>query len=207
MMAISRPSFFAVARTRSARSTWSLVLPWEKLRRTTSTPAASIRARTSGSLQAGPRVATILVARGMAGRKVARAWRDYRDVFAAQDAKDGKRFARTPLQCALAASRAGPRVRVAWEGAMRNRQGIGEWVCVALFALAALSCAAEAYDGPVEKKAFSMPSYSTVGGKPIINVRIGYETYGKLNAAGDNAIFIPHYFSGTSHAAGKYQPS
>ena len=90
---------------------------------------------------------------------------------------------------------------------MRNRQGIGEWVRVALFALVALSCAAEAYDGPVEKKVFSMPSYTSVGGKPIINVRVGYETYGKLNAAGDNAIFIPHYFSGTSHAAGKYQPS
>jgi homoserine O-acetyltransferase len=37
------------------------------------------------------------------------------------------------------------------------------------------------------------------------DVRVGYETYGKLNAAGDNAIFVPHFFSGTSHAAGKYK--
>ena len=63
-----------------------------------------------------------------------------------------------------------------------------------------------AYDGPVEKKTFTLPTYTTVGGKTIKNVRVGYETYGKLNAAGDNAIFVPHFFSATSHAAGKYTP-
>src|SRR5438094_3571247 len=62
------------------------------------------------------------------------------------------------------------------------------------------------YDGPVEKQVFALPAYTTVGGKTLKNVRIGYETYGKLNAAGDNAIFIPHFFSGNSHAAGKYKP-
>jgi len=67
--------------------------------------------------------------------------------------------------------------------------------------------AAGAYDGPVEKKAFTLPSYTTVGGRMLRNVQVGYETYGKLNAAGDNAIFIPHFFSGTSHAAGKYTPA
>jgi homoserine O-acetyltransferase len=56
-----------------------------------------------------------------------------------------------------------------------------------------------------EKKFFTLPQYTTVGGKPIKNVRVGYETYGKLNAAGDNAVFIPHFFSGTSHAAGRYK--
>ena len=40
-------------------------MPWEKLKRTTSTPAVSMRSSTSGSLEAGPRVATILVLRGM----------------------------------------------------------------------------------------------------------------------------------------------
>src|SRR6185369_2081775 len=64
-----------------------------------------------------------------------------------------------------------------------------------------------AYDGPVEKKTFALPSYTTVAGKTIKNVRVGYETYGTLNAAGDNAIFIPHFFSGNSHAAGKYKAS
>src|SRR5438046_6139124 len=62
------------------------------------------------------------------------------------------------------------------------------------------------YDGPVEKQVFTLPAYTTVGGKMLKNVRVGYETYGKLNAAGDNAIFIPHFFSGNSHAAGKYKP-
>ncbi|HYT96857.1 MAG TPA: homoserine O-acetyltransferase, partial [Casimicrobiaceae bacterium] len=66
---------------------------------------------------------------------------------------------------------------------------------------------ATGYDGPVEKQVFTMASYTTVGGKTLKNVRVGYETYGKLNAAGDNAIFVPHFFSGNSHAAGKYKPS
>ena len=72
---------------------------------------------------------------------------------------------------------------------------------------AALSMAAHAYDGPVEKKTFTLPAYTTVGGKALKDVKVGYETYGKLNAAGDNAIFVPHFFSGTSHAAGKYKPA
>ena len=70
--------------------------------------------------------------------------------------------------------------------------------------LAAWAVAVHAYDGPVEKKTFTLPSYTTGGGKTIKDVKVGYETYGKLNAAGDNAIFVPHFFSGTSHAAGKY---
>lgn len=59
--------------------------------------------------------------------------------------------------------------------------------------------------GLVEKRVFTLPSYTTVGGQTIKNVRLGYETYGKLNAQGDNAIFIAHFYSGTSHAAGKYK--
>jgi len=66
---------------------------------------------------------------------------------------------------------------------------------------------AAAYDGPVEKKTFTLPSYTTVGGATLKDVKVGYETYGKLNAAGNNAIFVPHFFTGTSHAAGKYAPS
>ena len=80
-----------------------------------------------------------------------------------------------------------------------------------LFAIAAgvlfMPLAGHAYDGPVEKKVFTLPSYTTTGGKTIKEVRVGYETYGKLNAAGDNAIFVPHFFTGTSHAAGKYAPT
>ena len=79
----------------------------------------------------------------------------------------------------------------------------------ALAAVAAMAMAfggfAAAYDGPVEKKVFTLPTYTTVGGTTIKDVKVGYETYGKLNAAGDNAIFVPHFFSGNSHAAGKYK--
>lgn len=56
-----------------------------------------------------------------------------------------------------------------------------------------------------EKKTFSMPQYTTDGGRAIKNLRIGYESYGKLNAAGDNAIFVAHFFTGNSHAAGRYK--
>jgi hypothetical protein len=74
-------------------------------------------------------------------------------------------------------------------------------------ALLALAGTAGAYDKPVEKKVFSLPSYTTAGGKPISQVRVGYETYGTLNAAGDNAdLHRRTSISGTSHAAGKYKP-
>jgi homoserine O-acetyltransferase len=61
--------------------------------------------------------------------------------------------------------------------------------------------------GIVEKKVFSMPSYTTVGGQTIKDVKVGWESYGQLNAARDNVIIVPHFFSGNSHAAGKYKES
>src|SRR5690349_7851631 len=76
-----------------------------------------------------------------------------------------------------------------------------------LWIAAAFPSTSYAFDGPVEKKTFTLASYTTVGGKTLQDVRVGYETYGRLNAAGDNAIFIPHFFTGTSHAAGKYKPA
>ncbi len=56
-----------------------------------------------------------------------------------------------------------------------------------------------------EKKVFHLPHFTTVGGRIIKNAKLGYETFGKLNAAGDNAILICHYFSGNSHCAGRYR--
>ncbi len=41
-------------------------------------------------------------------------------------------------------------------------------------------------------------------GAILDDVTLGYETYGQLNDAGDNAVLICHYFSGNSHAAGRY---
>jgi homoserine O-acetyltransferase/O-succinyltransferase len=70
-----------------------------------------------------------------------------------------------------------------------------------------LLAGAAAADGPgllSTKRVFSLPTFTTVGGETIRDVRLGYETYGTLNAAGDNAIFVAHYYSGTSHAAGRY---
>ncbi|CAO3378570.1 E22 family MetX-like putative esterase [Azospirillum argentinense] len=72
---------------------------------------------------------------------------------------------------------------------------------------AGLFCAAPAlaFEGLVEKKVFEMPSYTTVGGGTIKNVRVGWESYGRLNDAKDNVILVTHFFSGNSHAAGKYK--
>ena len=58
-----------------------------------------------------------------------------------------------------------------------------------------------------EKRVFTLPAYTTVSGSALKQVKVGYETYGQLNAAGDNAIFVAHFFTGTSHAAGKYKTS
>jgi homoserine O-acetyltransferase/O-succinyltransferase len=77
---------------------------------------------------------------------------------------------------------------------------------VAVAALAALFVSGSALAQLMtEKKFYTLPQYTTGGGKTIKSVRVGYETYGKLNAAGDNAVFVAHFFSGTSHAAGRYK--
>ncbi len=59
----------------------------------------------------------------------------------------------------------------------------------------------------VKKQQFELTTFTTQNGAVIAPVRIGYESYGTLNAKRDNVILITHYFSGTSHAAGKYQAS
>jgi len=42
------------------------------------------------------------------------------------------------------------------------------------------------------------------GGALLRNVRIGWESYGRLNRDRSNVILVTHYFSATSHAAGRY---
>lgn len=56
----------------------------------------------------------------------------------------------------------------------------------------------------VEKRVFETSGYRTRGGAAIPNIRIGYQTAGELNAAGDNAVLVTHFFSGNSHAFGRY---
>jgi homoserine O-acetyltransferase len=58
----------------------------------------------------------------------------------------------------------------------------------------------------VEKKVFELPRYTTRNGAVIEKPRIGWESYGTLNRDRSNAILVTHYFSGTSHAAGRYSP-
>ncbi len=74
---------------------------------------------------------------------------------------------------------------------------------MAMIALVATSAAAQ--EMLVEKKTFTMPAYTTVSGGALKNVKVGWESYGTLNADKSNAILVPHFFSGTSHAAGKYK--
>lgn len=63
---------------------------------------------------------------------------------------------------------------------------------------------ASAQDLMVEKKVFELPSFTTQSGRTLKNVKVGWESYGTLNADKSNAILICHFFSGNSHAAGKY---
>lgn len=57
------------------------------------------------------------------------------------------------------------------------------------------------------KRSFSVPQYKFKHSGKSIPITFGYETYGQMNINGDNAILICHYFTGNSHAAGKYNES
>src|SRR3569833_3092911 len=80
--------------------------------------------------------------------------------------------------------------------------GLMRWACALALAMPAAAFAQG--DLIVEKKPFTMPSYTTVAGATLKDVKIGWESAGTLNADKSNAILIAHFFSGTSHAFGKY---
>jgi len=71
-------------------------------------------------------------------------------------------------------------------------------------ALISICSPARSDDLIVAKKVFELPLYTTVAGETIKSVKIGWEAAGTLNADKSNAILITHFFSGTSHAFGKY---
>lgn len=56
----------------------------------------------------------------------------------------------------------------------------------------------------VEKRRHTIESFRFEPAGRSIPVTFGYETYGQLSAAKDNVILVCHYFTGTSHAAGRY---
>lgn len=58
-------------------------------------------------------------------------------------------------------------------------------------------------DSLIQRRDFSFQDYATRGGVTIPTVRIGYQTAGALNAAGDNAVLITHFFSGNGQAFGR----
>lgn len=72
---------------------------------------------------------------------------------------------------------------------------------------AVLASTAWAYEPLVQKQVFETADFETQGGATIATVRVGWEAYGTLNAAKDNAILVTHFFSGNSHAAGRYAAS
>lgn len=75
----------------------------------------------------------------------------------------------------------------------------------AILAAAALAAsAAGAYEPIVEKQVFETEDFVTLGGETIPRLRVGWESYGQLNDARDNVILITHYYTGNSHAAGRY---
>ena len=58
----------------------------------------------------------------------------------------------------------------------------------------------------IEKKSFKIDSFKLECNETI-PVELGYETYGTLNEDKSNVILVAHYFSASSHAAGKYHES
>ena len=71
-------------------------------------------------------------------------------------------------------------------------------------AISIAAASAGAYEPLVEKKTFTIPEFTTRGGATIKNMTLGWEDYGSLSDAKDNVIMVTHYFSGNSHAAGRY---
>ncbi|MEL7306478.1 MAG: homoserine O-acetyltransferase [Pseudomonadota bacterium] len=86
---------------------------------------------------------------------------------------------------------------------MKTKLIILLWLVV--FSSTAFGAANKADTMLVEKQHFTTKDFTTVSGVTLEQVNIGWESYGKLNANKDNVILITHYFSGTSHAAGKYK--
>jgi homoserine O-acetyltransferase/O-succinyltransferase len=82
-------------------------------------------------------------------------------------------------------------------------------LAIAALVLGVVHAAAQdpAKDLIVEKKVFELATFTTQSGRTLKGVKVGWESYGRLNADRSNAILICHFFSANSHAAGKYAAS
>ncbi|MCZ8042960.1 MAG: homoserine O-acetyltransferase [Beijerinckiaceae bacterium] len=79
--------------------------------------------------------------------------------------------------------------------------GLLGWVAMDLLNGGAPAAAQELM---TEKKVFTLQSFATQSGRTLKDVKVGWESYGTLNADKSNAVLMCHFFSGNSHAAGKY---
>lgn len=57
-----------------------------------------------------------------------------------------------------------------------------------------------------KKQRHVIDTFTTFNGTTLKQVQVGWESYGQLNEKKNNVILITHYFTGNSHAAGKYHP-
>lgn len=78
---------------------------------------------------------------------------------------------------------------------------------VVLLLAAFASQGAGAQELMTQKKTFELAEFETQSGRVLKDVKVGWESYGSLNADKSNAILICHFFSASSHAAGKYAAS
>lgn len=90
---------------------------------------------------------------------------------------------------------------------LKRLRGLQGFVFALLAFQGLAACVSAQSVGLVEKQVFSTTDFHTHGGEVIDEVRIGWEAYGELNEARDNVILITHFFSGNSHAAGRYTES
>jgi len=85
---------------------------------------------------------------------------------------------------------------------------LNKFVIPAMFALLQGVCMssslAQGWVGLVDKQVFTTSNFATFNGQQIVEVNVGWEAYGELNEAKDNVVLITHFFSGNSHAAGRY---
>ena len=58
----------------------------------------------------------------------------------------------------------------------------------------------------VESRTFVIRDFALQCGKVLAEAAIAYETYGRLDATGRNAVLLAHGFTSSHHAAGRYAP-